>query len=181
MNDNIDCQTTAASNIIEQCYREHRESIKAYITYKINDAVLAEDLTQDVYLRLMECGQMIRVQTVKNMLYTITRNIVIDHLRRYYSRYSRTQPLNATMFDGRTAGAVDNESSIIAADLARQEQARIQLLPPQRRKVYQLVRFEGKTAAEVACELSLSVRTVENHLAISRREVRKYIRECIGA
>lgn len=181
MNDNIDCQTTAPSNIIEQCYREHRESIKAYITYKINDAVLAEDLTQDVYLRLMECGQMIRVQTVKNMLYTIARNIIIDYLRRYYSRYSRTQGLDATMYDGKAAGAVECEGSIIAADIARQEQARMQLLPPQRRKVYQMIRFEEKSSAEVARELSLSVRTVENHLAISRREVREYVRKCIGA
>ena len=76
-----------ANCIIEQCYREHRESIKAYITYKINDAELADDLTQDVFLHLMEYGQMIRLQTAKNMLYTIARNIVIDYLRRYYSRY----------------------------------------------------------------------------------------------
>lgn len=170
-----------ANCIIEQCYREHRESIKAYITYKINDAELADDLTQDVFLHLMEYGQMIRLQTAKNMLYTIARNIVIDYLRRYYSRYSRNQSLDASMLDGKAVGTIESESRIMAADIARHEQARMQLLPPQRRKVYQMIRFEEKSSAEVAREISLSIRTVENHLAISRREVRKYIRECIGA
>lgn len=179
MNENIDCQTTVYS-IIEHSFRKHRESIKAYITHKISDAELAEDLTQDVYLHLLECGHMIRPQTVKNMLYTIARNIVIDYLRRYYSRYSRNQTMDATMLECK-ASTIHSEAIVSASDIAYHEQMRVQMLPPQRRKVYNMVRFEEKNVAEVSKELSLSVRTVENHLAIGRREVREYIRKCISA
>ena len=40
-------------------------------------------------------------------------------------------------------------------------------------------RFEGKTVREISQELNLSQRTVENHLFISRKEVREYIKQCI--
>ena len=179
MNEIIERPATA-TGIIEQCYRKYRESIKAYITYKINDAVLAEDLTQDVYLHLLEFGQIIRPETAKNMLYTVARNIVIDYLRRYYIRYSHSQTMDAMMLENK-ASTSHGESLVSAADIARHEQARMQLLPPQRRKIYNMVRFEEKKVPEVARELSLSVRTVENHLLIGRREVREYVRKCIGA
>lgn len=53
------------------------------------------------------------------------------------------------------------------------------LMPVQRKKIYYLNRFEGKNSEEISQELGLSVRTVENHLYISRKEMREYIRKCI--
>lgn len=171
---------TTDDSIIETCYREHRQKILAYISYKLNNATIAEDLTQDVFLRIMECGQMIRPETVRSMLYTVARNIVIDHLRRQYYRYSSHQILDATMLDSKAAASNHSESSILAADIANLEKARMQVLPPQRRKIYNMVRFEEKNVAEIAKDMSLSVRTVENHLLIGRREVREYVRKCIN-
>ena len=40
-------------------------------------------------------------------------------------------------------------------------------------------RFQGKSSEDIAEELNLSRRTVENHLFISRKEVREFIRQCI--
>lgn len=170
----------SAYDIIGKCYCEYHQSIKCYITCKLRNADVAEDLTQDVFLHLMECGQMVRMQTARNMLYTIARNLVIDYLRRYYCRCAQQHPIDATMLENK-ATTINVESLVSAADIARHEQARMQLLPPQRRKIYNMVRFEEKKIPEVAKELSLSVRTVENHLAIGRREMREYIRKCIGA
>ena len=59
------------------------------------------------------------------------------------------------------------------------ERERVARLPEQRRKIYLLARFEGKEVSEIARQLNLSSRTVGNHLYISRKEVREYIRECI--
>ena len=72
-----------------------------------------------------------------------------------------------------------SESRIVADDLRRMESRRISALPEQRRKVYEMNRFQGKSSEDIAEELNLSRRTVENHLFISRKEVREFIRQCI--
>lgn len=59
------------------------------------------------------------------------------------------------------------------------EQKAVTQLPAQRRKVYELTRFEENSASDIAVMLNLSQRTVENHLRMGREEVRKYIRQCI--
>ena len=75
--------------------------------------------------------------------------------------------------------AGDADARVIVRDLQRHELMRVNSLPCQRRKIYIMNRFEGKTSADIAAELNLSVRTVENHLFISRKEVRNYMKQCI--
>ena len=39
--------------------------------------------------------------------------------------------------------------------------------------------FEDKSVTDISEELNISRRTVENHLFISRKEVREYLKQCI--
>ena len=71
------------------------------------------------------------------------------------------------------------ESQIIANDLSVCEQKRVLRLPAQRRKIYVMSRFKHISSADISACLGLSVRTVENHLFISRKEIREYIQQCI--
>ena len=53
----------------------------------------------------------------------------------------------------------------------------VNTLPAQRRKVYQLVREEGLSYAEIAEKLQISKNTVRNHVAEALQEIRIYLRE----
>ena len=64
-------------------------------------------------------------------------------------------------------------------DLMTMERTRLAAMPEQRRLIYTLNRFENKTSPEIANELNLSCRTVENHLFLGRREMREFFRNCI--
>ena len=130
---------------------------------------------QDVFLRLMEYKQMLRPDTVKFFIYTISRNLVNDYLRRFYKK----QEISSYMYDHAETCTNDTESRIISDDLAALEQRKLSVLPTQRRKIYTMSRFENKSIADISSELNLSHRTVENHLRIGRHEVREYIRQCI--
>ena len=61
----------------------------------------------------------------------------------------------------------------------RMERERLAAMPEQRRLVYTMSRFEDKTSPEIAGELNLSCRTIENHLFLGRREMREFFRKCI--
>ena len=61
-------------------------------------------------------------------------------------------------------------------DILRMERKFVSKLPRQRKKIYELVRYEDKTVTDISSEMSLSIKTVENHLLLGR----KYVRECLS-
>lgn len=164
-----------STQLIADAYTDYHRSVYLYIYYKINSKDEAEDLSQDVFLRLIDCKQMLRRDTVKHFIFTIARNLVMDYLRRYYRR----QEMTSYMYDVAEKSSNGTESEIIARDLLVCERSRINLLPLQRQKIYAMSRFEYKTITDISEELRLSRRTVENHLFISRKEVRSYMQQCI--
>lgn len=170
-------ETTAytSDNIITRSYEEYHQVILNYITYRIAHRYEAEDLTQDVFVRLMDYKQMLRPDTVKYFLFTIARNIVIDYIRRYYKK----QEIDSYLYDFTVTSSNDTEEKIIADDLMAMERTRLAAMPEQRRLIYTLNRFEDKSSPEIASELELSCRTVENHLFLGRRDMRDFFRNCI--
>lgn len=170
--ENIDMIST---QLVADSYKSYHHSVYLYIYYKIGKEEEAKDLSQDVFLRLMDYQQMLRPDTVKYFIYTICRNLVTDYLRRYY----KIQEITSYLLE-QTPTYTDNvESQIVANNLLACEQEKVRHLPEQRRKVYIMSRFENKSTTDIACQLGLSSRTVENHLFIGRREVREYIQLCI--
>ena len=167
--------TMTTSQLIADSYVIYHNQVYLYILHKVNCREEAEDLSQDVFLRLMEYKQMLRPDTVKFFIYTISRNLVNDYLRRFYKK----QEISSYMYDHAETCTNDTESRIISDDLVALEQRKLSVLPTQRRKIYTMSRFEDKSIADISSELNLSHRTVENHLRIGRHEVREYIRQCI--
>ena len=164
-----------SDRLITEYYEEYRQSVFFYICRRIENRSDAEDLTQDAFLRLLEYRMMIRRDTLKYFIFTIVRNLLNDYLRRYYKR----QEIDRYLYDTLPVTTVEPESRMVADELRRLESRRVSALPEQRRKVYIMSRFQDKSAEDIAEELKLSRRTVENHLFISRREVREFIRWCI--
>lgn len=161
--------------LIADFYEKYHHSVFLYISYRINDREEAEDLSQDVFLRLMDYKQMLRPDTIKFFIYTIARNLVIDYLRIYY----RKREYSVYQYDNAARCTNEVESHAIAADLLSREKGGLKMLPAQRRKVYVMSRFGERTVSEISAELNLSSRTVENHLFAARKEVREYMRQCI--
>ena len=170
-------ETTAytSDNIITRSYEEYHQVILNYITYRIAHRYEAEDLTQDVFVRLMDYKQMLRPDTEKYFLFTIARNLVTDYIRRYYKK----QEIDSYLYDFTVTSSNDTEEKIIADDLMAMERTRLAAMPEQRRLIYTLNRFEDKSSPEIASELELSCRTVENHLFLGRRDMRDFFRNCI--
>lgn len=167
--------TSTSDNIIVRSYEEYHQIILNYITYRITHRYEAEDLTQDVFVRLLDYKQMLRPDTVKYFLFTIARNIVTDYIRRYYKK----QEVDGYMYDTMSVSTNETEEKIIGDDLMKMERKRLAAMPEQRRLIYTLSRFEDKSSPEIANDLNLSCRTVENHLFIGRREMREFFRKCI--
>lgn len=162
-------------SIIKYAYEAYQPAILSYITYRIHHKYDAEDLTQDVFMRLLDYKRMIRPETVKYFLFTIARNIVTDHLRRYYKK----QEIDTLLYDTLTYSVHDTEDACLTNDLLSLEKKKLETFAPQRLNVYRMSRFEEQSVEEIAVHLNLSRKTVENHLLLGRKEMRGYIRKCI--
>ena len=141
----------------------------------------------------METEDMQTMNSTTNQLLTETYTslcpIIIHYINRkindYESardmaqRYYRKQEMSAYFYEYGVNITDDTESGVIANDLSAQENLKLLQLSPQRRTVYIMSRFQGKTAPEISEELCLSRRTIENHLLASRKEIREYIKSCI--
>ncbi|WP_291601736.1 sigma-70 family RNA polymerase sigma factor [Bacteroides sp.] len=171
----MESYSATITQLIENSYKSYHRSVYLYIYYRISNKEEAEDLSQDVFLRLMDYKQVLSPDTVKHFIYTISRNLVIDYLRHHYKR----QEVYSYIYDSMEKSSNVTESEIIARDLSVLEKQKLSRLPLQRRKIYEMSRFQEKSSSEISMELNLSRRTVEGHLFISRKEMREYIKECV--
>lgn len=158
-------------------YKEYRNVIRAYIAYRIPHRYEAEDLTQDVFLRLLEYGQVINRETIGAFLFTIARNIVFDVLRHHYRRDEVMEE-----WERLSASSVHTpEQEATARELSTLYRMQIEHLPTQRRKVYELIDCQDWPADKVAAHMNLSLRTVGNHLYIARHEIRTRLNRILQA
>lgn len=164
-----------SDRLIAESYVKYRQLVFSYIYRKINCKDESDDLTQDVFLRLIDYRKMLREETIRYFIFTIARNVVYDYLRRFYKR----EELTSYIYETTSYISNDTESVVISRDLQRLELKKMSLLPPRRSKIYAMSRFGEQSVADIAEHLNLSRRTVENHLLLGRKEVREFIRQCI--
>lgn len=168
-------RTMNSTHLIADSYTSYHRSVYLFIYYKIRDREEAEDLAQDVFLRLIDYKPMLCADTMKYFIFTIARNLVNDYLRHQYKK----QEVTSYIYERALTYTHETESQIVADDLATHEKRKLGLLPPQRRTIYAMSRFEDKSISDISSELNLSSRTVENHLFISRKEIREYMKQCV--
>ncbi|WP_342990736.1 MULTISPECIES: sigma-70 family RNA polymerase sigma factor [Bacteroides] len=167
----MDTQPNISCDCFTEFYNEYRDSIQAYIACRIPHKYDAEDLTQDVFIRLLDYRQLINRDTVKSFLYTIARNIITDLLRRYYKK----EEITSYIYDTVCTSTNETEDGIITKELFSLLKTRISQLPPQRQQVYKMKYDQFLSSEEIACRMQLSKKTVENHLQLARKDVKDYV------
>ena len=159
-------------SLIAASYCDNFQRILHFINSRINNICDAENLAQDVWVRVLTCGRELTSETMVSFLFTIARNLVYDYIRRSCVISENNEEISVELA---SRSVLSPESEVSAADIAYHEQKRIECLPAQRRIIYIMSRFEDKNVDDIATELSLSSRTVENHLRLGRRDIRTYI------
>jgi RNA polymerase sigma factor (sigma-70 family) len=163
---------TTSDDFFSACYLQYYNSILKYIASRIYHSYDAEDLTQDVFLRLWEYRTFVNKDTVCSLLYTIARNLIIDKIR----IYNKKEIFVSYIYNVQEAGRNTVDEYISSSELEALHHQVVNSLPDKRRLIYKLV-YDGMTTPVIASRLNLSTRTIEGQLLLARRKVRSYIKQ----
>jgi RNA polymerase sigma factor (sigma-70 family) len=161
---------------ILKAYLENEVALKRYLRRFIRSREAADDLAQEAFLRAFaaESGRMI--EAPKAFLFKVAKNLALNELARQST--AAMEPLGD--FEGQE---VLEDSSQAAVDDVVDSRERIRLLaravaalPPQCAKVFILRKMQGLSQKEIAVRLNISVRTVENHVAVGLSRCRVFMR-----
>lgn len=152
----------ARDRSFESLYRRHRRDVYGAVLRDVRDPDEAEDVTQIAFLnafRAIRRGE--EPEKPRAWLVTIARNVV---RRRYKAQALRPQEV-----------ALDPEGAADLMDLegptVGEIAAAIRCLPPNQRAVILLREIQGRTYAEIAEELELSLPAVETLIFRARRSL----------
>ena len=68
--------------LLSNYYTAHRDELLAYVSSRLGDSCLAEDIVQDVFLKLLTSDKMISEVTMPALVYTVIRNLITTCFRR---------------------------------------------------------------------------------------------------
>jgi RNA polymerase sigma factor (sigma-70 family) len=130
----------------------------------------AEDLTQDVFVRVFNSLHRFQPGTFEGWLHRITTNLFLDSAR-------RKQKIR---FDGLADGAAERLASawptpselLVASDLDHDVAAALAALPPEFRAAVVLCDIEGLTYDEIANVLDVKIGTVRSRIHRGRSQLR---------
>lgn len=154
----------------EVIFNLYHESIFNFLLFKVKDDVAAEDLLQEVFFKLWKIRESLdENKSLKNYLYTIADNLSLNHIRhlKVVDRYRAGYRSN--MFSD-----VDSPNFILEEkESLKSLMQAIEDLPEKPRMVFMMSRFEDATYQEIADRLSVSIKTVEEHMSKALKILRK--------
>lgn len=138
-----------------------------YTSTLLRDKEVAEEITHDVFVHCWQKRTSLReVRNPQVFLFVAARNRAVDYMR----RKNRNVPLEESEeYDVQLMP--DPEQLMITTEMMGRLEEAIRELPPKCREVFILVKQYGLRYKEVAAIMQLSVKTVENQLAIAMRKL----------
>jgi len=155
----------------DSLYWQYYEVVYRNILKLTKEPLVAEDILQEVFIRLWEKRQDIKFeQPVVNWIFVISFNLSIDYTRKKL----REQELHRKLLA--VSDAIAQNPSVYE-DYYQLLKRAIEQLSPQKQKIIKLCKLEGKTYEEAAAELHISRHTVKEYLSAAMASLGDYVRQ----
>jgi len=150
-------------------FTEHYIDLCNYIYNLSKNRVLAEDLVQEVFIKLWEKRTTLNIKTsIKSYLYKASHNQFLQHIRKEKNRFD---VIERSKLDLLSLVYIEDESTTNL--YAEKLDTLINDLPPKCKTVFLKSKIENKKYKEIAQEMNISVKTVENHIGKALRILRE--------
>lgn len=158
----------ASRDIFEQLFRAHYASLVGYALKLIKERGQAEDIVQQVFVTLWEKRDELTIDgNPRSYLLRSTHNACLNHIKHLKVREEHATHVKSESEQSDAADHLEQE------EFRTRVQELIRALPPQCRKIFLMSRLQGKKYQEIAADLQLSVKTVENQMGKALKILRE--------
>lgn len=134
----------------------------------------AEDIFQDAFTVIWESRRFINPDaSFSAYLYTIVRNRILNQLRELANENHLKEQILLQAIDHSN----NTSNEILANDLQKLISHALQQLTPRQREIFEMSREKQMSHKEIAEALGISINTVQEHISISLRLVRDYLKK----
>lgn len=148
-------------------YLRKRADLVRFFTLRTGSAAAAEDLVQDLYVKLTEAGTPDDLRSPEAFLYRMGSNLMLDRAKAQRRSAARDHAWN----EAETSGGAEPVAREAPADEALAARQRLQRLlaaldrlPPQVASAFRLHKFDGLSHGEVAARMGVSRSSVEKYI-----------------
>lgn len=150
----------------------YQPKVKVFFKGFIKNDDEASDMVQDIFYKVWVNRESIsKVISFKSYLFRIARNMIYDHfehslVKESYEKKQLNRPLYTDLV----------EDEYYAKELELLIDISIEQMPEQRKRIFKMSRKEGLSNEDIANQLQINKRTVENHITQALADLRKVVK-----
>ena len=157
-------------------YDHYAPKCAGFVHSFLKDSEEAADITQDIFIKLwVRRSRLARIKNFEAYLAHIAKNAVLDKCDHIQVTRKFAENFRVEFKEG----SDETSDRFEAKELQRQIQKAVATMPPMRRKVFILSRFNGLDNGSIASLCGISGRTVQAHLFQATRALKQKLRSTL--
>jgi RNA polymerase sigma-70 factor (ECF subfamily) len=140
----------------------YRPALIGYFRRRVHDLAEAEDLAQEVFVRILRRGDVATIGDVRAYLFEVALSVLVDRTRR--DKAHRKAEHQSFDLDDHGAEDFASDRIYLGKEALSRAAAALQELPDRTRIIFVLRRLEGMKYSEIARRLGISVSAVEKQM-----------------
>jgi|YNPMSStandDraft_1061717.scaffolds.fasta_scaffold54598_3 RNA polymerase sigma-70 factor (ECF subfamily) len=158
--------------LFEKFFKRHYSEFCMLASRYLNDRDAAEEVVQEVFVKIWEKRSFIEVKGSLTAYFNMAiKNTCLNYLKHKQIEFDFAR----NFVQQKKEDALSEEG--FDEELVEKIRKAIDLLPPQRKKIFCMSRYDGLKYHEIAHRLQLSIKTVEAQMGLALKQLRDQLRD----
>ena len=161
-------KTKSDRDLFTCLYQEYRQVLFKKFLPLLNSPETVKDIIQEVFIRAWIKREVIKPESsLKGYMYKIGQNLIFDYYRQKSVMYQ-----SAWLYLWQQEQEWPDENQVTTEDKVAKIEMIVSQLPPQRKRVFELCKYEQKRYQEVSNAMHISLSTISDHIVKAKSFIR---------